>query len=127
MAKKMAKNLLLIMFRSVVVIGWAPPTWHDGRSTNQRFTKGAPMGRSVIRLLVGHPTTRGPVFVGQSQNKRFHVMWKGESLGAYGSLVQAVDDAAGGHTFTPSDGIDLGSLDISDDAAEWLPWADLDQ
>lgn len=78
----------------------------------------------AFRLLVGHRTARGPVFIGLSGDGRFHVLWKGDSLGDYESVAQAVDDAAGGHTFSPSDGTDLGSLGLSDDPSDWAPARD---
>lgn len=36
-----------------------------------------------------------------------------------------IDDVAGGHTFTPSDGTDLGEMGISRDIGDWLPAGDL--
>jgi len=77
-----------------------------------------------IRLLIAHPTQKGPVFIGISSDGRYHPMWKSEDLGSYPSAVAAADDVAGGHTFTPSDGTDLGSLGISSDVADWLPAGD---
>lgn len=77
------------------------------------------------RLLIGHPTRKGPVFIAQSSDGRFHPMWKGESLGSYHSAMAAIDDVAGGHTFSPSDGTDLGTLGISSDPGDWRPAAEL--
>lgn len=78
-----------------------------------------------IALVLGHPSPKGPVFIGRSEDGRFHVIWKGESLGSYINAPQAIDDAAGGHTFSPSDGTDLGELGLSSDIGDWLPAADL--
>jgi hypothetical protein len=78
-----------------------------------------------VRLLIGHPTRKGPVFIGQSEDGRFHVVYHDEPLGSYARVFQAVEDAAGGHTFTPSDGTDLGSLGLSDDPSDWVPAGDL--
>lgn len=50
---------------------------------------------------------------------RWHVMYQGDSLGSYVSPHQAADDLANGHTFTPSNGTDTGSLGISEDIGEW--------
>ena len=80
-----------------------------------------------LRLLLGHATTKGPVFIARSEDGRFHVMWRHESLGSYISAAHAADDAGGGHVFTPSDGTDLGELAISRDLGDWLPAADFDQ
>lgn len=80
-----------------------------------------------ITLLLGHPTRLGPVFIGKSNSDgKFHIVWKGESLGAYMNAPQAIDDAAGGHCWSPADGTDLGSLDISRDIGDWLPAAGFD-
>lgn len=79
-----------------------------------------------MRLVLAHRTRRKPVFIGQSADGRFHVIYDGQDLGSYISPEQAIDDAAGGHTFTPSDGTDLGALGLSDDIGDWLPAGDLD-
>lgn len=78
-----------------------------------------------IALLVGHPTRKGPVFIGRSQDGRFHVLWNEEDLGGYSSLQAAVSEVAGGHTDWPSSGVDPSTLGISDDPADWLPARDL--
>lgn len=77
-----------------------------------------------FRLLLGHPTQRGPVFIAQGPDGRFHVWWKGDSLGAYASVVAAIDDVAGGHTYSPPDGTDFSALGISADVGDWLPAGD---
>lgn len=50
---------------------------------------------------------------------RFHIVFNEEDLGSYISPKQAVDDAAGGYTFMPSSGIDLGELGLPDCIEEW--------
>ncbi len=72
------------------------------------------------RLIAAHPTKLGTVFIAQTPDGRFHPLWQDESLGSYAHARQAIEDVAGGHTFTPSDGTDLGSLGISDDPADWV-------
>ncbi|WP_157080311.1 hypothetical protein [Sphingobium cloacae] len=47
------------------------------------------------------------------------IVYNGEELGSYHSPGAAADDAAGGHTFSPSNGIDLGDLNLSPDIADW--------
>ena len=76
-----------------------------------------------MKLLIVHNTECGPVFIGRRPDGGYCVVWKGESLGGYGSVQGAINDAAGGHTFSPSDGVDLGALGISDDVADWSPVA----
>lgn len=78
-----------------------------------------------LKLLLGHQTRKGPVFIAIDNNGRFHPIWKNESLGSYPSAIAAIDDVAGGHTFSPSDGTDMDSLGISSDPADWLPATEL--
>jgi hypothetical protein len=66
------------------------------------------------------PTSAGHVVIAMSApDRRFHVLWKEDSLGSYPTAAAAADDAAGGHTFTPSDGTDLGELGISPGLGVW--------
>lgn len=77
-----------------------------------------------LKLLLAHATAKGPVFIAQDlEQGKFHIVWKGESLGAYINAPHAIDDAAGGHCWSPSDGTDLGELDISSDIGDWSPAA----
>ena len=46
-------------------------------------------------------------------------MFRDENLGSYYSAQAAADDVSGGRTMTPSDGTDLGALDIPGDLGEW--------
>ena len=78
-----------------------------------------------FRLLIGHKTRKGPAFIAQSDDGRYHPMWGDESLGSYHSLVSAVEDVAGGHVFTPSDGTNMGSLGLSSDPGDWVPAGEL--
>ncbi len=54
--------------------------------------------------------------------KRWCVFFEEENLGSYHSPKVAADDVSGGHTFSPSGGIDLGSLGIPCDVDEWTPF-----
>lgn len=78
-----------------------------------------------MKYLLGFETRLGPVFIGQTADGRYHPLWKGESLGSYADAVGAIDDVAGGHTYSPSDGTDLDSLEISRDIGFWVPAASL--
>ena len=49
----------------------------------------------------------------------FKIMYGEEKLGSYKTPQQAVDDLAGGHTFSPSDGADTSLLDIPSELGEW--------
>ncbi|MFN7609981.1 MAG: hypothetical protein ACK5QX_03445 [bacterium] len=46
-------------------------------------------------------------------------MFNDEDLGSYHSPEAAADDAAGGHTFTPSNGISLDKFNLSYDLGDW--------
>lgn len=65
-----------------------------------------------------HQTRRGSVMIVPIQG-RWCIVYDEENLGSYHSPMAAVDDAAGGHTFTPSNGVDLGNLGLSDDLGDW--------
>lgn len=78
-----------------------------------------------ITLLYGHQTIKGPVFIGQSSDGRFHPMWQGESLGSYHSVIGAAESVSVGHVFTPPDGTDMGSLGIPSDLQLWAPAGEL--
>lgn len=78
-----------------------------------------------ITLLVGYQTRKGPVFIGQSTDGRFHPIWKDESLGSYHSLIGAVESISMGHVFSPSDGTDLAAMEIPSDPQYWLPAGEL--
>lgn len=72
-----------------------------------------------LQPIAGHATRRGPVFICQTPDGRYHPVWQGESLGSYARAAQAIEDVAGGHVFTPSDGTDMGALEISADPGDW--------
>jgi hypothetical protein len=65
-----------------------------------------------------YKTPRGTVSLVQRAG-RWHVMFQDEDLGSYITAGMAADDVGGGHTFMPSSGIDLGSLDIPRDLDRW--------
>lgn len=78
-----------------------------------------------FKYLIGHNTSAGPMFIAQTSNGRYHPVWKDESLGSYRTLIGAVEDVAGGHVFTPSDGTRTGSLGLSSDPSDWVDARDL--
>lgn len=63
--------------------------------------------------------SEGPVHLMPETGGRYSVIFQGENLGSYHSAIAAADDAAGGHTYTPSSSIDLGDLDIPYDLNDW--------
>lgn len=73
---------------------------------------------NMEKILV-HQTSREPVYIAKSGDGRFYVVYRDEALGSYASPEMAIDDASGGHTFMPSDGTDLGFLNLSDSISDW--------
>lgn len=71
-----------------------------------------------MRKLYVCKTKVGPFYIAE-HNGRFHPVFAEESLGSYATPQQAVEDLAGGHTFTPSSGYDASELGIPDDLSEW--------
>ena len=65
-----------------------------------------------------HNSRLGPVYIVPNQG-RWHIVFNEEDLGSYHSPQAAADDAAGGHTYTPSNGVDLDRLNLSDDLGDW--------
>ena len=63
--------------------------------------------------------TRIGVFWIAFNGSRWHAWFDGQSLGAYSNPAGAADDLAGGHTFTPSCGVDTSTLGIPGDLSEW--------
>ena len=66
-----------------------------------------------------HRTRRVPVYIVAEPSGRWQVVYDDEGLGSYHSAAAAADDVAGGHTFSPSNGIDFADLGISDDIGDW--------
>ena len=64
-------------------------------------------------------TSSGTVSLIPEPGSRYKVMFGDDHLGSYYSPEAAADDVSGGHTFSPSDGTDLGELDIPMDLGEW--------
>jgi hypothetical protein len=69
-------------------------------------------------LLFVYRTRIGPFYIGEHQG-RFHVLYDDENLGSYTRPDQAAEDVAGGHTFSPSSGVDTATLGIPEDIGEW--------
>ena len=63
--------------------------------------------------------TKSGTFQIVQREDRWHAMFKGDSLGSYSTPEKAADDLAGGHTFTPSSGVDTAALGIPHDLTEW--------
>lgn len=50
---------------------------------------------------------------------RYHPVFEDEDLGSYHSVIAALDDLVGGHTFSPSNGIDTSECGLPDEISEW--------
>lgn len=71
-----------------------------------------------MQKLFVFQTRIGPFYIVRIKD-RFHPYFDGETLGSYINPEQAVDDLAGGHTFSIRGGVDTSSLGIPDDLSEW--------
>jgi len=69
-------------------------------------------------MTYSYKTRAGTFFIKQISH-RWHVIYQDDSLGSYHSPQHALDDLVGGHTFSPSNGIDTSSLGIPDELGEW--------
>jgi hypothetical protein len=75
-------------------------------------------GRISRKLMWSYKTPKGTFHI-IKPDAWFHIIYDGEDLGSYATPEQAADDLAGGHTFSPSNGVDPGELEISDDLGDW--------
>jgi len=71
-----------------------------------------------MKLIYKFETKIGSFYIGE-QDGRYHPIFDGESLGSYAYDWQAVEDLAGGHTFSISTGIDTSTLGIPCELGEW--------
>jgi hypothetical protein len=71
-----------------------------------------------MKKLYAYHTSAGTFYIA-GHNGRFHPVFEDESLGSYATQAQAAEDLAGGHTFSPSSGVDTATLGISDELSEW--------
>ncbi len=73
----------------------------------------------TLKLLLAYETRIGTFYIGRSDDGRFHPVFEDESLGSYWTAEQAIDDLAGGHTFSISSGVDTATLGIPSDIGDW--------
>ena len=71
-----------------------------------------------MRKLYVYETSAGPFYIVEHE-RVFYPMFKGETLGGYGTPEQAVDDLTRGDTFRASGVADTSKLGIPHDLAEW--------
>jgi hypothetical protein len=73
-----------------------------------------------MKILYSWKTRVGNFYIALSQDGRFHPVFDDESLGSYATAQQAAEDLAGGHTFSPSNGVDTSMLGIPEDVTDWV-------
>jgi hypothetical protein len=74
---------------------------------------------STIHYYYTFPTVQGIVSIIPAPQGRFRIMFGEDDLGSYATPEQAASDVSGGHTDSPSNGVDLGELGIPDDLGSW--------
>jgi hypothetical protein len=72
-----------------------------------------------VRKLYAYQTLIGPFYIAVTTDGRYHPVFDDDSLGSYINPQQAVDDLAGGHTFSIAGGVDTAKLGIPDELGEW--------
>ena len=73
----------------------------------------------TMRKLYVWQSRIGPFYITTNDEGQFYPYFDGEALGAYSRPEQAVNDLAGGHTFSITGGVDTATLGIPEDLAEW--------
>jgi hypothetical protein len=64
-------------------------------------------------------TAHGAFHIVPVSGGRFEARFEDEGLGSYFSPEQALDDLVGGHTFSPSSGIDPSEVGLPDQLSDW--------
>lgn len=64
-------------------------------------------------------TSRVGTFIIAPDEDRFVILYEDESLGSYHSPEAALDDLVGGHTFSPSNGVDTSEVGLPDELSAW--------
>ena len=72
-----------------------------------------------ILYIYHYNTEVGTISLIPEAGNRYKVMFQDEVLGSYHSAMAAADDVSGGHTFSPSNGVEFDKLDIPADIQEW--------
>ena len=71
-----------------------------------------------MRKVYRYKTSVGPFYIAEHEG-RYHPMFHDESLGSYADAQQAVEDLAGGHTFSIAGGIDPSAFGIPGRLEDW--------
>lgn len=73
----------------------------------------------MLRVVWSYKNRHGSWAIAQSPDGRWHPVCDDEDLGSYHSPASALDDLVGGHTFSPSSGVDPEDCDLPEDIGEW--------
>lgn len=65
------------------------------------------------------PTKWGVISIIPETLKSYKVMFDSDHFGSYSTPQQAADDVSGGHTHTPSIGVDFDEMNVPEDIEDW--------
>ena len=72
-----------------------------------------------MEIMLTQKTAGGCVDIGKAPDGRFHVLWRGESLGSADSIPGAMGRASRGPLKKPTDGTDVTTLGVSRHGGDW--------
>ena len=77
-----------------------------------------------MRIILSYPTNIGTFDLGQSLDKKYHILFDDESLGNYNSIQEAVDNLIENKTSPifnndTKEAIDTSTLGIPSDYTQW--------
>jgi hypothetical protein len=72
-----------------------------------------------VRKLYVCRTQIGPIHIVLTGDGQFHTFYNGETLAAFSSPQQAVDDIAGGHTFSIASEMNPAIIRVPECLADW--------
>ena len=73
----------------------------------------------AMKVMLTQKTAGGCVDIGKAPDGRFHVLWRGESLGSADSIPGAMGRASRGPLKKPIDGTDVTLLGVSRNDVDW--------
>ena len=72
-----------------------------------------------MQKLYIYETPAGAFYIAE-QDGRFHPVFQEQSLGNYSTAQEAVENLAGGHTFSLPGGIDPSDLGVPEELGDWV-------
>ena len=76
-----------------------------------------------MQKLYIYETSAGAFYIGE-ENGQFHPVFQEQSLGNYSTAQEAVENLAGGHTFSLPGGIDPSDLGVPEELGDWVKITD---